>query len=58
MPRDSERQGSDNEMVLVPRVPTKAMLDAAWADALGEDASGVWGSMIAAWLEQRERGEV
>ena len=37
------------EMVLVPRVPTKEMLDAAWADALGEDAAGVWTSMIVQW---------
>jgi hypothetical protein len=34
--------------VCVPREPTKKMLEAAWADALGEDAAGVWSSMIAA----------
>lgn len=45
------------EMVLVPRNPTKAMLDAAWADALGEDAAGVWQSMIDAWLA-REQGKL
>jgi hypothetical protein len=28
------------ECVLVPRIPTKEMLDAAWADALAEDAGG------------------
>jgi hypothetical protein len=38
------------EMVLVPRIPTKEMLEAAWADALAEDASGVWKSMIDAFL--------
>jgi transposase len=37
------------DMVLVPRIPTKEMLDAAWADALGEDALGVWRSMIEAY---------
>ena len=38
--------GQNEEMVLVPRNPTKEMIDAAWADALGEDAAGVWKSMI------------
>jgi hypothetical protein len=32
--------------VIVPRAPTKEMLDAAWADALDENASAVWSSMI------------
>jgi len=32
--------------VCVPREPTKDMLDAAWADALAEDAIGVWSTMI------------
>ncbi|MDE2329985.1 MAG: hypothetical protein KGK16_04290 [Bradyrhizobium sp.] len=43
------------EMVLVPRIPTKEMLDAAWADALAEDAAGVWHSMIENWLSCKER---
>ena len=30
----------------VPLEPTKEMIDAAWADALAEDATGVWQSMI------------
>lgn len=34
-------------MVMVPRKPTKEMLDAAWASALAEDAEGVWDAMIA-----------
>lgn len=42
------------EMVLVPRHPTKEMIEAAWADAHGEDALGVWRSMIEAWLKQEE----
>jgi hypothetical protein len=41
------------EMVLVPRVPTKEMLDAAWADAHDEDAAGVWRAMIDAWQKTR-----
>ena len=32
--------------VLVPKVPTKEMIDAAWADAHEEDAAGVWREMI------------
>src|ERR1035437_10523215 len=36
------------DMVLVPRVPTKAMVEAAWAEALAEDAAGVWQVMIEA----------
>jgi hypothetical protein len=32
--------------VCVPREPTKKMLDAAWADALAENADGVWATMI------------
>jgi hypothetical protein len=32
--------------VIVPRAPTKEMLEAAWADSLNENASGVWASMI------------
>ena len=38
------------EFVSVPRVPTRFMLEAAWADALAEDAEGVWNSMIEAYL--------
>jgi hypothetical protein len=35
-------------MVLVPREPTPEMLadDAVWANALAEDAAGVWAAMI------------
>jgi hypothetical protein len=49
----------EDEMILVPRNPTKEMLEAAWADALGEDAAGVWKSMIENWessSQQREFG--
>lgn len=42
-------------MVLVPRVPTKEMIEAAWADAHAEDALGVWKSMIEAWLGSQKR---
>jgi hypothetical protein len=43
------------EMVLVPRVPTKEMIEAAYWDANDEDAAGVWGSMIRAWLASQQR---
>lgn len=49
-----DREENQTEMVLVPRHPTKEMIEAAWADALGEDAKGVWGSMIDHWLKQRK----
>jgi hypothetical protein len=39
------------EIVLVPRNPTPEMLDAAWADALAEDAAGVWEAMIKCYAE-------
>ena len=32
--------------ICVPRVPTELMIRNAWADALGEDAKGVWDCMI------------
>jgi hypothetical protein len=41
----------ENDFVLVPRKATKEMLEAAWADALAEDAEGVWESMIQAYEE-------
>jgi hypothetical protein len=50
--------GQREDYVLVPRKPTKEMIEAAWADALAEDAEGVWRSMIEQYessvLEKRE----
>jgi len=43
-----------DDMVLVPRKPTPAMIEAAWAEALGENAEGVWREMIAACECPRE----
>ncbi len=40
----------DAEMVLVPRRPTKRMIEAARYDALAEDAAAVWETMIQEWL--------
>jgi hypothetical protein len=33
-------------MVLVLRIPTKEMVESAWAEAFAEDAVGVWQVMI------------
>lgn len=42
----------ENEMVLLPRNPTQAMIDAAWAAANAEDAGEVWHDMVEAWLNR------
>ena len=41
--------GQRSAYVLVPRTPTEEMVDEAWPEALGEDAKGVWRSMIETW---------
>ena len=46
------------ELVLVPRIPTKEMLEAAWADALAEDAAGVWAAMLAAYQTSSTAQEI
>jgi len=45
------------EMIMVPKRPTKEMIEAAWAGALAEDAAGVRKAMIECWLEQRKLGQ-
>lgn len=35
------------------REPTEAMIEAAWADALAEDAKGVWQEMIDEALKEK-----
>lgn len=49
MREDQKAVTGQQEMVLVPRVPTPEMLEAAWAYAQDEDAAGVWVSMIHEW---------
>lgn len=49
--QDSKRKvepvtGQHGDYILVPRTPTESMIKAAWADALAEDAAGVWKAMI------------
>ena len=47
----AERDAAQTEgVVSVPRKPTPQMLEAAWAEALAENAAGVWEVMIEAWL--------
>ena len=41
------------DYVLVPRVPTREMLEAGWYEAHDEDAAGVWREMIRVWESQK-----
>jgi hypothetical protein len=49
MGADTDEQ--EVEMALVPRILAKEMLNAAYDNALGEDAAGVWNDLVQAWLE-------
>lgn len=57
MSADIEQNEKQTEMVLVPRHPTKEMIDEAYYDALAEDAGAVWKTMIEVWLKQGKLGE-
>ncbi len=46
------------DMILVPRNPTRAMLEAAVDSAQDEKANLVWKDMIEAWESSIEHGEV
>jgi hypothetical protein len=46
-----------SEFVLVPRVPTKGMLEAGWYEAHDEDAAGVWREMISVWEKEKKDRE-
>jgi hypothetical protein len=51
---------NENELVLVPRKPTRWMIESAYESALGEDAESVWKDMIEAYeksLLDRKFGE-
>lgn len=54
MSANIDRSEDQREMILVPRIPTKEMLDAGWADAHAENTLGVWESMIEAWLNRNQ----
>ena len=49
-------QQNESDMVLVPRRPTKEMIEAAFWAASDEDAAGVWKAMVNAWLQQSNNG--
>jgi hypothetical protein len=42
------------DLITVPRIPTRAMLEAAYWAALNEDAEAVWDSMIASWIQSNK----
>jgi hypothetical protein len=44
--QDMNTVTGQQEMVLVPRIPTAAMLEAAKDEAMAEDASAVWREMV------------
>ncbi len=46
--------GQREQMVLVPRIPTKEMIDAAWEGALAESAKTVWELMIEEYETSRK----
>ena len=50
--------GQHEDFVEVPRKPTQDMLEAAWADAMAEDAAGVWEAMIRAYESSGKSGSV
>jgi hypothetical protein len=56
---ETDRAAQAVDFVLVPRVPTKVMLEDGWYEAQAEDAAGVWRVMIMAWekeMKDREQG--
>ena len=50
--------GQREEMVLVPRIPTKKMLDEAYYAALAEDAGAVWEAMIEEYERHTSLGKL
>jgi hypothetical protein len=54
--KSSGQGGDEIEMVLVPRLPTEEMIEAAYWCAYNEDAKGVWEKMISAWLQSSSSG--
>ena len=51
----ADEESAKIEMVLVPRHPTKEMLDAAYWAIHSEDGVAVWEKMTEAWLEVQQR---
>lgn len=48
--------GQKDDMILVPREPTKAMIEAAYDCALAEDAKAVWDAMLSQYENQISKG--
>jgi hypothetical protein len=46
----ANKSDEETEMVLVPRLPTREMIEAAYEAALAEDAATVWNRMIEEWI--------
>ncbi len=46
------------DFVLVPRTPTKAMLEGGLYEAHDENAAGTWRDMIEAWELSRQHREL
>lgn len=43
------------EMVVVPRVPTEEMIEAAYWANIDDDIIGIWQAMVDCWLETKQR---
>ena len=41
-------------MILVPHIPTRRMIEAAWMEAYEGNAEGVWKAMIEAWISDQK----
>ncbi len=50
--------GQKAEYVLVPRNPTKEMIDAGWYEAQDENAEGTWRDMIEAYELSNQHREL
>lgn len=50
--------GQQEDMILLPRTPTKEMLEEGWYEASAENAAGVWRDMIAAWESSAKKREI
>jgi hypothetical protein len=47
-------QSKEQEMILVPRRPTKEMLDAAYWPNIDDDIEGLWEAMVDCWLRNQQ----
>jgi hypothetical protein len=47
------KKETEVNLILVPRHPTKDMIEAAYWAAHNEDAETVWEKMVVAWLQTK-----